>query len=81
MSKRNYGANSHEIAYIVNEVNRLTEEEIKSLYGIELFDNGKVFDPTYDKTFDSVSEWAEFNIEQDNVEYEELFYDNDYEEY
>ena len=80
MSKHNHSAVAHEIAYIVNEVSRLSEEEVKALYGIELLEGGKVFDPTYDQEFHSVGEWAAFNIEQDDVEYEEHFYNKGYEE-
>ncbi len=74
MAKNNHNVNSHEITFIVNEVKRLEEDEVKSLYGIELLDDGKVYDPTYSKTFDTVAEWAAFNLEQDDVEYEEHFY-------
>jgi len=74
MSKNNHAVNSQEIAYTVNEVKRLDNDEVKSLYGIELLDKGRVYDPTYDKSFDTVAQWAEFNIEQDDVEYEEHFY-------
>lgn len=74
MSKNNHTVNSQEITYIVNEVKRLDEDEVKSLYGIELLEAGSVYDPTYNKTFDTVAQWAEFNIEQDDVEYEEHFY-------
>ena len=80
MGKHNHSAIAHEIAYIVSEVNRLSEEEVRSLYGIELLEDGKVFDPTYDQEFVSVGEWAAFNVEQDDVEYEEHFYSRDYEE-
>jgi len=74
MSKNNHAVNSHEIMFIVNEVKRLGEDEVKDLYGIELLEKGKVYDPTYNKTFDTVAEWAGFNVEQDDLEYEEHFY-------
>jgi len=80
MSKHNHSVVAQEITFIVNEVNRLPEDEVKSLYGIELLETGKVFDPTYDKTFESVSEWAAFNVEQDDVEYEEHFHGKNFEE-
>lgn len=81
MSTHNYSGISNEVSHVVNEVNRLSKDEVKTLYGIELLDNGKVYDSTYGKTFKSVSEWAVFNIEQDGVQYEEHFYGKDCGEY
>jgi hypothetical protein len=73
MSKHNHNVIAHEVSFTINEINKLTEDEVRSIYGIELLENGKVFDPTYNKKFESVGEWAEFNIEQDDVEFEEHF--------
>jgi len=81
MSKHYHGVTASDVAFIVSEVNRLTLEEVKIVFGIEILEEGKVFDPVYDKTFESVSEWAAFNIEQDDMEYEEHFskdYDGEY---
>lgn len=75
MGKNNHSAIAQEVTYLINEINRLSDEEIKILYGIELIEKGKVFDTTYDRTFDSINEWAMFNIEQDDIEFEEHFYD------
>jgi len=80
MSKHNHSATAQEIAYVVSEVNRLSEEEVRSLYGIELLEGGKVFDPTYNQEFASIGEWATFNVEQDDIEYEEHFYGKEYAE-
>jgi len=78
MSKHNHSAVAQEVAFTINEVNRLSPDEVLSVYGIELLPNGKVFDQTYNKTFESVGEWAEFNIEQDDMEYEEHFHNHRY---
>lgn len=80
MSKNNHSAIAQEIAYVVGEVNKLSEEEVRSLYGIDLLEDGKVFDPMYDQVFPSVGEWAEFNVEQDDIEYEERFHESYYDE-
>ena len=74
MSKSNHSVIAHEVTYIVSEISRLSEEEVKSTYGIELLEKGKVFDPTYDKEFETIGEWATFNVEQDEVETEEQFH-------
>ena len=73
MSKHNHGAIAHDVAYIISQVNTLPADEVESLYGIELREGGKVFDPTYNQEFPSVGEWAQFSVEQDMVEYDEHF--------
>lgn len=79
MSKQ-YSTVAHEISYIVSQVNQLSEDEVRDVYGIELLPNGMVFDPTYNREFFSVGDWAEFSAEQDAVEYKEHFYGKDYED-
>ncbi len=81
MGKYNHSVMSQEITFIVSEISRLSKEDVKSIYGIDMLEDGKVFDPTYDKTFDTVGEWAAFNVEQDDVEYEEHFHGKNFEEY
>lgn len=80
MSKHNHSAIAQEITHTIHEINRLSKDEVYDIYGIELLEDGRVFDPTYNKTFESVSEWAEFNIEQDEIEYEEHFHTGKYNE-
>jgi len=81
MSKNSYRSSiTHTVSYIINEINNLSDDEIKRLYGIDLLEDGKVFDPTYNREFLSVGEWAVFSAEQDAVEYEEHFYGKEYEE-
>ncbi len=79
MSKQ-YSSVAHEVTYTINQVNKLSAEEVLDLYGIELLESGKVFDPTYNREFLSVGEWAEFSAQQDAVEYEERFGGKEYEE-
>ena len=71
---RNHASTAHEVNHLVQEVQRLSDDEIQNLYGIEIRDKGVIFDPTYDMTFTSIGEWAEFNVEQDHVEYSEDFH-------
>ena len=73
MSKHNHGAIGHDVNYIIQDVMRLPKEEAENIYGIEFTDDGKVFDPTYNQAFESVGEWAQFSVEQDQVEYSEHF--------
>lgn len=81
MSKHNRGGIAQGVSYTVHQVNTLSEEEVKSLYGIELLEGGKVFDPTYNQEFDSVGEWAEFCANEDMTEYDEHFSYDDAEYY
>ncbi len=82
MSKNsNRSSIPHTVSYVINEINHLPDDEIKRLYGIDLFEDGKVFDPTYNREFVSIGDWAVFSTEQDAVEYEERFYGKEYEDY
>jgi hypothetical protein len=80
MGKNNHSVMAHDIAYTVSQVNKLSKEEVYSLYVITLLEGGKVFDPLYNQTFSTVGEWATFSVEQDDVEYEEHFYGAEYED-
>mgnify|MGYP000156021393 CR=1 FL=1 len=73
MSKHHHGATAQDVTYIIRQVSTLPKEEIEILYGIELLENGKVFDPTYNQEFGSVGEWAAFSVNEDNTEYSEHF--------
>lgn len=41
MSKQ-YSSVAHEISYIVSQVNQLSVDEVRDLYGIDLLEDGKV---------------------------------------
>ena len=73
MSKHNHGGFAQEVSYIIHQVATLPAEEVQILYGIELLEDGKVFDPTYNQEFGSVGEWAEFSVNEDRTEYSEHF--------
>jgi len=73
MSKHNHGGFAHDVSFIIRQVSTLPPEEIQILYGIELLEDGKVFDPTYNQKFDSVGQWAEFSVNEDLTEYVEHF--------
>jgi len=73
MSKHNHGGFAQDVSYIIRQVSTLPPEEIQILYGIELLEDGKVFDPTYNQKFDSVGQWAEFSVNEDMTEYDEHF--------
>ena len=64
---------AHEVAHIIKDVNALSSDEVEQIYGIALSEDGTVFDPTYNRNFVSVSDWAEFSVQQDEVDYSEEF--------
>lgn len=71
---RHHHVHAHDVAHIVNDINRMSSpEEIRMVYGIEVNDDGTVFDPTYNRTFATVTDWADFSVEQDEVDYMEEF--------
>lgn len=73
MSKHNHGAIGHDVTYIVQDIMRMSQEDAEAVYGIKMLEGGRVFDPTYNQEFESVGDWAQFSVEQDQVEYEEHF--------
>lgn len=74
---RNYANVAHEVSHVLNEIKHLTADEVEALYGIRVSKDGSVLDITYNMVFGSVGEWAEFSVEQDNVEFSEHFHGGD----
>jgi hypothetical protein len=61
--------NNHEVNRLVNYAKKATPEELMDDYGIEILENGKIYDPVEDMTFNNLAEWAEdvvsYDIEDD----------------
>lgn len=74
MSEHFHSVIANDVRYTINDVNDMTKEEAELIYGIEFKEDGKIFDPVYNQTFEGLSDWATFNIEQDDMEYEEHFH-------
>jgi len=55
---------SHEIQHLINEVKNMDDEELRVIHGITIEEDGQVFDPTYNKTFDGIAEWATFVVDE-----------------
>lgn len=73
---RDHSSIAHEINHLVHEVQNLSKDEVKSLFGIEFRSDGSIYDPTYQTSFATIGEWAQFSVEQDHVEYSEDFHDH-----
>lgn len=72
MSRHNH--HSSEVTRIVNEISHMTQQDIVDTYGIFVDKNGRVEDPTYSRKFETVAEWAQFSLEQEEMEYSEQFH-------
>lgn len=59
-----------DVEHILQDFKRMPKEEAERLYGIEFGLNGTVFDPTYNKEFKSLEEWAIYDAEQNEVGYD-----------
>ncbi len=70
---RHHHVHASEVTHVVNDVRALPKEDAERIYGIELREGGTVFDPTYNREFASIGEWADFSYEQDEMEYGEEF--------
>lgn len=71
MSRFYHSHYSGEVIHIINEVNHMGTEQAKELYGIEIYEDGTVYDPTYNEYFDGVASWAAYTVEQESVDYED----------
>ena len=74
MSHRHHSSVAHQVGRLVHDVSTFEKQESESLYGIEIHDDGTIFDLTYQMNFKSLHEWAEFTVEQDSEHetYEEI---------
>ncbi len=68
---RHHAAHAGDVNHIIHDINHMSREDAERMYGIEFKEDGRVFDPMYNRGFKTLAEWAEFNIEQDEFEYAE----------
>lgn len=68
MSRRNSSSVSHRIQDLVKQVTETPEEDWPDIFDIEKDPDGSIYDFTYEKSFDSLPEWAKFNVEMEDVE-------------
>ena len=76
---RHYGSIANEINHTIRAVTNMSEDEVERIYGVQISEDS-VFDPTYNMSFNDLSEWATFCVEQDHTDqYEHISnYDDDY---
>ena len=71
---RNHSASAQDAAHIINEMIGLDAEQAYDKFGVEMNEDGSIFDPIYQMKFQTIGEWANFSVEQDNIESEEHFH-------
>jgi hypothetical protein len=67
---RNNASRSYQVQALVKQIEEADENDRYSLHGIEVDEDGSVFDSCYGKTFASIHKWAEFNIDMEELESE-----------
>lgn len=60
---------SYEVTRLINEVSKLSSDELMDTYGIEIYQDGKVYDTVEEIVFDSIGEWAKMTVENDEPMY------------
>lgn len=80
MSKHFYSSVAHDVHNILRDIENMSDDDIKRFYGIEINEDKTVYDPTYDMIFPGLVEWAEFSIEQDNMNFEKNYYGYDFDD-
>lgn len=53
-------------ASVLSNVKKMSNEELVNLYGVEISEDGSVFDPTENRKFKDIDEWAMFIAEQED---------------
>ena len=64
MSRHHY-AHASEIEQITHDYNTMNKIDFENLYGVELIEDGGVYDPVVNKNYDTFGEWAEAQVEEE----------------
>lgn len=68
MSTRHHAPIVQEVNYMLRVLHKMKPEDIEFEYGITFDGDGTVFDPAYNRTFGSLTEWVQATIEDDFAE-------------
>jgi len=68
---RHHAAHSGDVTHVIDDIEHMSREDAERIYGISFMEDGRVLDSEHQRTFPSLMKWAEFNKEQDELEYEE----------
>ena len=73
---RKHSAHQFQVHHLLKQLEGLDEDQLYDDYSIEIVD-GIVYDDYYNREFESLTEWAEFTVENDGLddpEEEEVIY-------
>lgn len=56
---------SHQESQVLDDITSMSNDELEDLYGIEIGEDGSVFDTAEFKEFDTLADWAAFVVEQE----------------
>lgn len=73
MSWKTHGSVSAEVAHILAELKERGPEEVRLVYGIDVKEDGSVYDVAYDQTFGDMIGWVHFNRELDQADFDEEY--------
>lgn len=62
---RNHASQSFRVLDLIKQVNAVSEDDQYRDFGIEQDEDGTIFDTIEGKRFDTIVEWAQFNIEME----------------
>lgn len=65
MSRHHHHTITNDVRSILHEISTLSSAEVERLYGIEINEDGSVYDLGTSMTFDNISAWAEYTAEDD----------------
>jgi len=68
--------NSFNERVILNDIKTMDSEELLSVHGIRINEDGTVYDQAYDKSFPNVDEWIYFSSNDEDVAFEKFGYDD-----
>lgn len=66
---------SSEVSHLLIEIRELDAEQLYTQHGIEIHENGSVYDTTYDLTFSTINQWATFVVQQEDSDEDDDLYD------
>jgi hypothetical protein len=59
MSTRHHAPIVQEVNHMLRVLHKMENEDIEYEYGITIYEDGTVFDPAYDRTFATLSDWVQ----------------------
>ena len=64
MSQKRHLTTANEVVHIVQDLKTMSTNQMKSFYGIEPYDDeGKFYDPSEDKVFESADDFANWFVD------------------